>query len=174
MGTLPFNERDSNRRLAPAGLTYVSVADLRRLTDLCGDRIVALQPVLLNHSVASSPYLNGKKRFFLLFLLAGADRGVGSPFIAVSVFLERFLDGGANDLLQVATTVIVISAAFFWISPGVAALSLLPIPFILWGSFKFQATIAPRYAVVRDRSALVNAQLANNLSGIETVKSTET
>jgi ATP-binding cassette, subfamily B, bacterial len=84
--------------------------------------------------------------------------------------LERFLDGGANDLLQVATTVLVIGAAFFWISPGVAVLSLLPIPVILWGSFRFQDRIAPRYAEVREAAAQVSGQLANNITGIETVK----
>jgi len=85
--------------------------------------------------------------------------------------LERFLDGGANDLIQVGTTVVVISAAFFWISPGVATLSLLPIPVILWGSFRFQARIAPRYLAVRERAAQVAGQLSNNLQGIETIKS---
>ncbi len=85
--------------------------------------------------------------------------------------LERFLDGGVNDLIQVATTVVVISAAFFWISPGVATLSLLPIPVILWGSFRYQARIAPRYLDVRERAARVAGQLSNNLQGIETIKS---
>ncbi len=85
--------------------------------------------------------------------------------------LERFLDGGANDLLQVATTVVVISAAFFWISPVIAGLSLLPIPFILWGSFRFQARIAPRYDEVRERAGRLNGLLANNLAGVETIKS---
>ena len=85
--------------------------------------------------------------------------------------LERFLDGGANDLIQVGTTVLVIGAAFFWISPGVATLALLPIPVILLGSFGFQARIGPRYLEVRQRSARVAGQLANNLQGIETIKS---
>jgi len=85
--------------------------------------------------------------------------------------LERFLDGGANDLIQVGTTVIVISAAFIWISPGVAFLALLPIPVILMGSFRFQERIAPRYLNVRERAARVAGQLANNIQGIETIKS---
>jgi ATP-binding cassette subfamily B protein len=84
--------------------------------------------------------------------------------------LERFLDGGANDLLQVATTCVAVGAVFFWISPLVAGLAVLPVPFILVGSFRFQSAIAPRYALVRQRSAEVNGQLANNLSGIETIK----
>lgn len=85
--------------------------------------------------------------------------------------LERFLDGGANDILQVGTTVVAVSGVFFWFSPGMAGLSLLPIPVILWGSFRFQSRIAPRYADVRETASLVNEQLANNLTGIETIKS---
>ena len=85
--------------------------------------------------------------------------------------LERFLDGGANDLLQVATTVVVIGGAFLWLAPGVAVVALLPIPLVVWGSFAFQKRIAPRYATVRDRVGRLNALLANNLSGITTIKS---
>ncbi len=85
--------------------------------------------------------------------------------------LERFLDGGANDLLQVGTTVVVISTAFFALAPGVAWMALLPMPFILWGSMAFQRRIAPRYAEVRERAGEVNGLLSNNLSGIATIKS---
>jgi ATP-binding cassette, subfamily B, bacterial len=85
--------------------------------------------------------------------------------------LERFLDGGANSLLQVATTAVCVSAVFFYLSPAIAVLATLPIPLILWGSFYFQARIAPRYASVREKAARISGQLANNLSGIETIKS---
>ncbi|MEZ4267362.1 MAG: ABC transporter ATP-binding protein [Myxococcota bacterium] len=85
--------------------------------------------------------------------------------------LERFLDGGVNELLQVTTTVMVVGATFFALAPGVAGLAFLPVPFILWGSFRFQARIAPRYTVVRERVGLLSGQLANNLGGIATVKS---
>ena len=46
--------------------------------------------------------------------------------------LERFLDVGANDILQVLTTVIIISGAFFFLAPSVAWMAMLPIPAILW------------------------------------------
>jgi ATP-binding cassette, subfamily B, bacterial len=85
--------------------------------------------------------------------------------------LERFLDGGANQLIQVATTVICIGAAFFAIAPGVAALAMAPMPLVLIGSFWFQARIAPRYVEVRERVGLLNGQLAGNLTGVATVKS---
>jgi len=85
--------------------------------------------------------------------------------------LERFLDVGANEVLQVITTVVIIGAVFFYFSPGVAILGMLPMPFILWGSIVFQGYLAPRYAKVRDRVGILNGQLSNNLSGITTIKS---
>ena len=85
--------------------------------------------------------------------------------------LERFLDGGANELLQVATTVVLVGAAFFYLAPSVAWMSFVPIPVILWGSFRFQRRMESRYAEVRERVASLNAQLSNNLGGIATIKS---
>lgn len=84
--------------------------------------------------------------------------------------LERFLDIGANEVIQVMTTVVLIGIAFFLIAPSVAWLAFLPIPVILWGSFKFQKKIEPRYALVRDEAATINSQLANNIGGITTIK----
>ena len=85
--------------------------------------------------------------------------------------LERFLDEGATDLLHVATTVIVISALFFIIDWRVALFSIAPIPLILWGSFRFQSRIAPRYADVRLKAGNIGTLLENNLTGITTIKS---
>ena len=85
--------------------------------------------------------------------------------------LERFLDIGANEIIQVTTTVLVIGGAFFILAPSVAWMAMLPMPFILWGSVAFQRLLAPRYAEVREKVSLINARLANNLSGMMTIKS---
>lgn len=85
--------------------------------------------------------------------------------------LERFLDVGANDLIQVTTTIIIIGGAFFILAPGVAWMAMLPMPFILWGAVAFQRLLAPRYADVRETVSLLNARLTNNLTGITTIKS---
>jgi len=84
--------------------------------------------------------------------------------------LERFLDGGANEILQVSTTVLLIGAVFIYLSPVIAVWSAIPIPFILWGSIKFQSFLAPLYADVREKVSALNSQLSNNLSGIVTIK----
>ena len=85
--------------------------------------------------------------------------------------LERFLDVGANDILQVLTTVIVIGGVFFLFTPDIAWMAMLPIPFILIGAVGFQSFLTPRYALVREKVSLLNSRLANNLSGIMTIKS---
>ena len=85
--------------------------------------------------------------------------------------LERFLDVGANEILQVITTAIVIGGAFFILTPDVAWMAILPIPIIIWGSVTFQKRLAPKYVAVREKVSLLNSRLANNLSGITTIKS---
>lgn len=85
--------------------------------------------------------------------------------------LERFLDVGANDIIQIGVTVLVVGGVFVVIVPAVAWMALLPIPFIIWGSIAFQKKLAPRYALVREEVGLLNAMLSNNLGGIATIKS---
>ena len=85
--------------------------------------------------------------------------------------LERFLDGGANSLIQVGTSVILVGATFFYLSPLVAALAFLPIPAILFGAFFFQRRLQPRYAEVREQAARVNARLNTNLHGLINIQS---
>jgi ATP-binding cassette subfamily B protein len=84
--------------------------------------------------------------------------------------LERFLDSGANEILQLITTVLAVGGAMLWLSPKVAGVAFLPIPIILWGSLRFQKRLAPRYAEVRERAGAIATQLAHDLGGILTIK----
>ncbi|UPM50948.1 ABC transporter ATP-binding protein/permease [Synechococcus sp. A10-1-5-1] len=85
--------------------------------------------------------------------------------------LERFLDHGANEVLQLITTVLAVGGAMVWLSPTVAGVSFLPIPLILWGSLHFQKRLQPRYREVRERAGDLASRLANNLGGMLTIKS---
>ena len=84
--------------------------------------------------------------------------------------LERFLNGGANDLIQVVTGSLLVGAVFFALTSRIAVLALLPVPLIVYGAFWFQARLAARYARVREAAGLLNARLNNNLLGIATIK----
>ncbi|MEM8859574.1 MAG: ABC transporter ATP-binding protein [Chloroflexota bacterium] len=85
--------------------------------------------------------------------------------------LERFLDTGANRIISLFMTILVIGGAFFWIAPSVAWMAFVPIPFLIWGSIRFTTILEPLYAKVREKVGLLNGQLANNLGGIATIKS---
>jgi ATP-binding cassette subfamily B protein len=85
--------------------------------------------------------------------------------------LERFLDHGANEILQLLTTVLAVGGAMLVLSPGVAGVSFIPIPVILWGSLRFQRRLAPRYAAVREQAGDLASRLSNNLGGMLTIKS---
>ena len=85
--------------------------------------------------------------------------------------LERFLDQGATDILQVATTIIVVGGIMFYVAPEVALWAIVPIPVIVAGSFMYQRRIGVRYSKVRTQVADLNALLNNNLQGITTIKS---
>ncbi len=85
--------------------------------------------------------------------------------------LERFLDGGANSLIQVVVTVVAVGAVFFVLSPLIALLAFTPIPLIIWGAFFFQRKAGPLYSDVREKVGDLASRLSNNLSGIATIKS---
>ena len=85
--------------------------------------------------------------------------------------LERFLDGGANDILQVFVSVTLVGAVFFIISPTIAVLAITPIPVIVWGAFFFMRKATPLYAEVRKRVGDLSSRLGNNLGGMATIKS---
>ncbi len=84
--------------------------------------------------------------------------------------LERFLDNGANEVIALFTTVVLIGGAFFVIAPTIAWVAFVPMPIIIWGSFRFQRLMEPRYAAVRARAGSIGGLLANNLGGIATIK----
>ncbi|MFY2762487.1 ABC transporter ATP-binding protein [Arenimonas sp. MALMAid1274] len=84
--------------------------------------------------------------------------------------IERFLNTGANDLIQVLVSSLLIGAVFFVVTAELAALAMLPIPLILIGAFWFQKRLAPRYAAAREAAATVSARLNNNLAGIATIQ----
>lgn len=85
--------------------------------------------------------------------------------------LERFLNGGASDLIQVGVTVLSVGAVFFYLSPPIALMAFTPIPVIIIGAFWFQRRAQPLYAEVRERVGFLSTRLANNIAGIATIKS---
>ncbi|MCX7545766.1 ABC transporter ATP-binding protein [Marinicella gelatinilytica] len=85
--------------------------------------------------------------------------------------LERFLNVGANDILQVLTSVLAVGAVFFVLSPKLALLAFTPIPLIIFGAFYFQRKAEPLYTKVRSTAGKLAAAINTNITGIATIKS---
>lgn len=84
--------------------------------------------------------------------------------------LERFLDVGASDFIRTFVNVVFVGVVFFAASPMVGLVAFLPIPLIVWGSVIYQKRLSPRYQKVRESAGDLGALLANNLSGIATIR----
>ncbi|MGB0454485.1 MAG: ABC transporter ATP-binding protein [Bacteriovoracaceae bacterium] len=84
--------------------------------------------------------------------------------------LERFLDVGAIEIIQLLTTIIGVGTIFFIISPEIAWLSFTPIPVIILGSFYFQKKIGPKYKEVRAKAGNIASNLNNSLLGMTSIK----
>ena len=85
--------------------------------------------------------------------------------------LERFLDHGANEIIQLFVSVFLIGGTMIFVAPRIAFFAFLPIPIIFIGSIKFQRKLAPKYKDVRTKAGLLASRLNNNLGGILTIKS---
>jgi ATP-binding cassette, subfamily B, bacterial len=85
--------------------------------------------------------------------------------------LERFLDIGANELVRTAVNVVFVGIFFFAAEPVLGVVAFVPIPLIVWASVRYQRRLEPRYTDVRQAAGDLGALLANNVSGIATIRS---
>jgi ATP-binding cassette, subfamily B, bacterial len=84
--------------------------------------------------------------------------------------LERFLDTGAMEVIRTTVNVIFVGAVFFGATTVLGLMAFLPIPLVVVGSIFFQRRLSPLYTRVRETAGDIGALLANNLSGIATIR----
>lgn len=85
--------------------------------------------------------------------------------------LERFLNNGVNQIIQVTTSTILIGFIFFYISPLIASIAIIPVPIIFLIGILFQKKLSPRYKIIREKVGALNTTIVNNLMGIQIIKS---
>lgn len=85
--------------------------------------------------------------------------------------LERFFNSAFNDLVQLVVLFLFAGAVLFSISPSLAAIGLIPVPIIIFGSLRFSKLLEPRYKKVREGVGEVASRLENNIGGILVIKS---
>ncbi|MBK9035748.1 MAG: ABC transporter ATP-binding protein [Myxococcales bacterium] len=84
--------------------------------------------------------------------------------------LERFVNDGASQIIQVVASTVLCGVAFIVLAPGTALFALAPIPVILYGAYWFQGRLERRYLSVRGEAARLNGLVGNNLGGLATIR----
>ena len=85
--------------------------------------------------------------------------------------LERFLEEGIDDILELVVSILLSGTIFFLLSPQIAFFAMLPIPVVIYGTFFFDKKLSPLYLKVREKAGALGARLSNSLLGLLTVKS---
>ncbi len=85
--------------------------------------------------------------------------------------LERFLNDSFNEMVQMTTLVIFAGWSLCTVSFSLGLIGMLPLPFIVLGSFYYQRKISPHYREVRETVGALSSRLENNISGIQVIKS---
>jgi ATP-binding cassette, subfamily B, bacterial len=85
--------------------------------------------------------------------------------------LERFLNTGFNEFVQLGVLFCFAFAVMFPISFRLSLVAVAPIPVILWGGLLYQRRIEPRYRRVRQGVGGLASRLENNIAGIPVIKS---
>jgi ATP-binding cassette subfamily B protein len=81
-----------------------------------------------------------------------------------------FLGYGLVFIAQSALTIMLASAAMFLLQPGLAALALIPVPFVVLIAFRYGRISRPALTEVQQRIAELTADVEENVSGVRVVK----
>ncbi len=84
--------------------------------------------------------------------------------------VERLLIDGVEQGTVALLSIIGAIAVMFVLSPRLALVSLVPVPFLLGGALWYTLTAHKRYRIQREASSAMNALLMDNLQGIRQIK----
>jgi ATP-binding cassette subfamily B protein len=81
-----------------------------------------------------------------------------------------FLGYGLIFILQSALTIVIASGVMLVLDPGLAAIALAPMPFVIWASFRYGRRNRPASQEVQQRIAELTAEAEENIGGVRVVK----
>ena len=84
--------------------------------------------------------------------------------------ISELVDGGIDDLVLAALSVVSIAGILLWLDPPLALVTLLSFPFLLWLSNWFRHASARAYRRTRETVALVIVHFVESLGGIRAVQ----
>jgi ATP-binding cassette subfamily B protein len=81
-----------------------------------------------------------------------------------------FLGYGLIFIMQSALTIVIAAGVMFAVDPRLAAVSLAPMPFVIWVAFRYGRLNRPATQEVQQRIAELTAEAEENVGGIRVVK----
>src|SRR3954449_6821251 len=106
-----------------------------------------------------------------LGFFAGQQTGQLMSRATVDLGSVRFFLGyGLVFILQSGLTILLGAAAMFWLQPGLAALALIPVPFVVVVATRYGYRARPALQEVQQRIGEVTANVEENISGVRVVK----
>ena len=81
-----------------------------------------------------------------------------------------FLGYGLIFMIQSFLTILLAGVAMFALQPGLAAIALAPVPFVVWIAFRYGRRARPAAQEVQQRIAELTAEAEENVSGVRVVK----
>jgi ABC-type multidrug transport system fused ATPase/permease subunit len=81
-----------------------------------------------------------------------------------------FLGYGLIFILQSALTIVIAATVMLVLDPGLAAIALAPMPFVIWTSFRYGRRNRPASQEVQQRIAELTAEAEENIGGVRVVK----
>ena len=81
-----------------------------------------------------------------------------------------FLGYGLIFIVQSLLTIVIAAAVMFAVDPGLAAVSLAPMPFVIWIAFRYGRLNRPATQEVQQRIAELTAEVEENVGGVRVVK----
>jgi ATP-binding cassette subfamily B protein len=81
-----------------------------------------------------------------------------------------FLGYGLIFIVQSLLTIVIAATVMFAVEPGLAAVSLAPMPFVIWIAFRYGRLNRPATQEVQQRIAELTAEVEENVGGVRVVK----
>lgn len=83
---------------------------------------------------------------------------------------ERFVGIGLMDLLATILLLIGVIVAMFLVDARLAAVSLIPIPFLVIATIRFGGVVRPKFKRIQEQVAVLSTTMQESLTGIRVVK----
>jgi ABC-type multidrug transport system fused ATPase/permease subunit len=161
--------RGDGADLTPLALAVVA-AGVLRLTFSVSRRIVAGQVSLgVEYDLRNRMY----QHLHSLELSFFDSQQTGQLMSRATVDLQSvrfFLGYGLIFILQSALTIVIAATVMIVLDPWLALVSLAPMPFVIWVSFRYGRRNRPASQEVQQRIAELTAEAEENIGGVRVVK----